>query len=201
MASELPMGNEKQRNLVLVGMMGSGKTEVGRRCAERLALPFLDTDDLVEATDGRAVREIFALEGETAFRAMERAAVQDAAASPAPAVISCGGGAVLDPANRRALRKKGFVVWLRASPGELARRVEAVGLTERPLLSSVAASGGASGSASGNQLADTIQRLAAIREEAYGAAAHVAVETEGCSPDEVADRVMALFAKQSVPTP
>lgn len=181
------MACDDRRNLVLVGMMGSGKTEVGRRCAQRLDRPFLDTDALVEAVAGRTVRELFLTVGEGAFRDKERAAVRDAVASPIPVVISCGGGAVLDVSNRRALRRGGFVVWLMASPDELARRVEAVGLTERPLLSSAAASG--------SQPLDTVKRLAGIREEAYKAAAHIAVETGGRTPDEVTDRVLDLFAE------
>ena len=183
------MTSDDRRNLVLVGMMGSGKTEVGRRCAQRLNRPFLDTDDLVEAVSGRTVRELFLTEGEGAFRGMERAAVRDAVASPIPVVISCGGGAVLDASSRRELRRGGFVIWLTASPDELARRVEAVGLAERPLLSGAAASG--------SHPLDAVKRLAGIREEAYKAAAHTTVETEGRTLDEVTDRVLALYEETS----
>ena len=181
------MTSDDRRNLVLVGMMGSGKTEVGRRCAQQLDRPFLDTDALVEVVSGRTVRELFLTVGEGAFRGMESAAVQDALASPVPVVISCGGGAVLDASNRKALRRGGFVVWLRASPSELGRRVEAVGLTERPLLSTAAASG--------SHPLDAIKRLAEIREDAYKASAHTTVETEGRTLDEVTDQVLALFAE------
>src|SRR5438552_4016152 len=100
-------------------MMGAGKTTVGERCAARLGRRFVDTDALVEARTGRTVGEIFAAEGEPAFRAYERAAVAEACATPEPLVIACGGGVVLDPDNRRILRARSLVVWLRATPDVL----------------------------------------------------------------------------------
>src|SRR3954470_24212594 len=104
-----------ERHLVLVGLMGAGKTTVGQRCAVILDRPFVDTDELVVATAGVPFDDIWGAEGEQGFRARERFAVADAAASPTPLVISCGGGAVLDADNRRALRATGLVVWLLAS--------------------------------------------------------------------------------------
>ena len=102
--------------------MGAGKTTVGERCAERLGRAFVDTDDVVESVARRSVQELFAEAGESAFRRLERDAVRDATAAPAPIVIACGGGAVLDPENRRRIRQTGTVVWLRASPAVLAER-------------------------------------------------------------------------------
>ena len=107
------------RHLVLIGLMGAGKTTVGARCAELMQRPFLDTDQLVEANARMGVADIFRHHGEQQFRVLERDAVEDACASPTPLVIACGGGAVLDPANRRRLRDCGLVVWLRASPAVL----------------------------------------------------------------------------------
>src|SRR6478609_3984944 len=104
-------------------MMGAGKTTVGRRCATRLERAFVDTDDLIESTTGMRVAEIFETQGEAGFRDLERVAVADACASPEPLVIACGGGAVLDPDNRRRLRETGVVVWLRAAPEVLSGRV------------------------------------------------------------------------------
>ena len=126
-------------HLVLVGMMGAGKTTVGRRCATRLGRGFVDTDDLVESTTGMRVAEIFETQGEPAFRELERVAVADACASPEPLVIACGGGAVLDPDSRRALRDAGLVVWLRAAPEVLSGRVGQDGGATRPLLAGVRA--------------------------------------------------------------
>jgi shikimate kinase len=173
-----------KRHLVLVGLMGAGKTTVGKRCAEHLGRAFVDTDDVVEAATGVSVAEIFERDGEARFRELERSAVADVCASPSPLVVAVGGGAVLDPGSRRALRETGFVVWLQASPAELGARV---GDTEtRPLL------GGANGAAT------TLARLAALRAPAYEDAADVTVDTEGSSVDEVARRVLEEFQSCNV---
>lgn len=122
------------RHVVLVGMMGSGKTSVGRRVAERLRRPFLDSDAQVEARTGRTVREIFETDGmgELAFRALEAEALAEALARLAPSVISAAGGVVLDPTNRARLRESAMVVWLHADPAVLATRVTTA--DHRPLL-------------------------------------------------------------------
>jgi shikimate kinase len=171
--------DETRRHLVLVGLMGAGKTTVGERCAERLARPFVDTDDVVEAMARRSVRDIFSEEGESMFRALERDAVRDSTSSPAAAVIACGGGAVLDPDSRRHLRTSGTVVWLRAAPSVLAERVDADG-AERPLLVPRGA-------------VVTLERLAVVRAAAYEAVADVAVDTDGRSVDEVVDAVLEVY--------
>jgi shikimate kinase len=166
------------RHLVLVGLMGAGKTTVGQRCAELLDRPFVDTDELVVASAGIPFDDIWAAEGEQGFRARERVAVADAAASPTPLVISCGGGAVLDGENRRQLRAHGVVVWLTASSAELAARL--VHDDSRPLL------------AGGDKTA-TLERLGTLREPAYEAAAHVRVSTDGRDPDDVATTVLEEY--------
>jgi shikimate kinase len=118
--------------VVLVGMMGSGKTTVGRRVAARLGRRLRDSDAEVEARTGRTVREIFETDGEAAFRSEEARALADALDDPEPAVVAAAGGVVLDPANRRRLRAAGTVVWLDGRPEDLARRVSSGG--HRPLL-------------------------------------------------------------------
>lgn len=110
-------------HVVLVGMMGVGKTTVGRRLAEVLGRPFSDSDLEVEARTGRTVREIFDADGEPAFRALESQVMADALAAPEPTVIAAAGGVVLDPANREQLRRAGTVVWLRAPVVVLVDRV------------------------------------------------------------------------------
>ena len=172
-------GDGKQRHLVLVGLMGAGKTTVGERCAARLGRPFVDTDDVVEAIARRSVQELFAESGESEFRRLERDAVRDAVASPSPTVIACGGGAVLDPENRRRLRAAGVVVWLRAVPAVLAERVGADGI-DRPLLAS-------------GRAVTTLERLAVVRAAAYEAVAHAIVDTDGRTIDEVADAVLEVY--------
>jgi shikimate kinase len=161
---------------VLVGLMGVGKTTVGKRCAVRLGRAFVDTDALVEANTGITIAEIFERDGEARFRELERAAVADACASPVPLVIACGGGAVLDPESRRVLHGAGLVVWLQASPAVLGERVGST--ADRPLL------GGANGATV------TLERLASLRAPAYEAAATVTVDTEERTVDEVAASVI-----------
>jgi shikimate kinase len=167
-------------HLVLVGLMGAGKTTVGERCAERLGRPFVDTDELVEGTVRLSVAEIFETLGEERFRDLERTAVADVSASPAPLVIACGGGAVLDRGSRERLRASGVVVWLQAPPAVLAARVadqeRRAGAT-RPLVRDDGPVG-------------TLERLAVMRAPAYQAAAHAVVDTTGKSVDEVVDEVV-----------
>ena len=90
-------------HLVLIGMMASGKTTVGRAVAARLHRPFFDSDAMVEARTGRTVREIFETDGEAAYRPLETDALVEALASPTPAVIAAAGGVVLAEANLRRL--------------------------------------------------------------------------------------------------
>lgn len=117
---------DDDRHLVLVGLMGSGKSTVGRIVAERLGRPLFDSDAMIEQRTGRTVREIFADEGEPAFRTLETAALVDALATDTPAVIAAAGGVVLRDENRRALADaRARVVWLRADPATLVDRVKA----------------------------------------------------------------------------
>jgi shikimate kinase len=175
-----------ERHLVFVGLMGSGKTTVGKRCAEELGRPFVDTDDLVEASAGQTVAELFATVGEVGFRAVERQAVSDACASPVPVVIACGGGAVLDPDNRRHLQGSGCVVWLQAPAASLADRIGST--SARPLL------------ANGNPEV-TLERLATLRAGTYAAVAEAVVDTDGRSVEEVVARALEAYAKGSVARP
>ena len=162
------------RHLVLVGLMGVGKSTIGRQCAELLDRAFVDTDDLVEEISHRTISDLFA-ESEAVFRRWERLAVDRAAASTAPLVMACGGGVVVDPANRDRLRGSGFVVWLRATPETLVSRVgDGAG---RPLLA--------------GDPAATLRHLAETREPAYRAAAHAIVDTDGRSFEDVTTDVLA----------
>ncbi|MDR3649200.1 MAG: shikimate kinase, partial [Acidimicrobiales bacterium] len=110
-------------HLLLVGMMGSGKSTVARLVAGRLGRPHVDTDEVVERVAGTSVSEIFSTRGEAAFRAEEARALARVLAGAVPSVISVGGGIVLHPEPRAALRRRGTVVWWRARPETLARRV------------------------------------------------------------------------------
>lgn len=163
------------RHLVLVGMMGSGKTTVGRRVAARLGRPFLDSDELVEAATGRTVREIFESDGEPAFRAFERDALHASLASDEPAVVAAAGGAVLDEANRTAMQRGGHVVWLRSDPAVLARRVG--GADHRPLLA--------------DDPEGVLRSMATDRAEQYAAVATDVVDVDLLTVDEVVEQVLA----------
>jgi shikimate kinase len=162
--------------LLLVGMMGAGKTTVGRLVADRLGCPYLDSDAQVEADTGRTVADLFATAGEPAFREAESAALREALARPGPLVVSVAGGAVLDPANRDLLRRSGTVVWLRAEPATLAARVgDGAG---RPLLAGDAAA--------------ELARLDRERRPFYDELADVVVDVDRLPPATVAERVLAV---------
>jgi shikimate kinase len=165
------------KHLVLIGLMGAGKTSVGAECAQRLGRTFVDTDDLVVSTARMTVEGIFADGGEPRFRQLEHDVVADVSASPEPLVIACGGGTVLDADNRRALRAAGVVVWLRAPAATLLARV-GDGAT-RPLLR--------------DDPAGALARLVRLREPAYEAAAHACVDTDDLDVTAVADAVLSVF--------
>ena len=115
----------------LVGMPGAGKTVVGRELAGRLGVPFVDLDAEIEQERGQPITAIFASEGEAAFRAMEAAMLVKAGAHD-PSVVSCGGGVVLEPANRITLRNTGTVVYLDVPIEQLRARVRPA--EDRPLI-------------------------------------------------------------------
>jgi shikimate kinase len=115
----------------LVGMPGSGKSTVGPVLAERLDVPFVELDAEIERSDGRSVREIFDQDGEARFRELEAAALTDATTRD-PSVVSCGGGVVLEPANRVTLRATGVVVFLAVPLDVLVTRVAPA--EDRPLI-------------------------------------------------------------------
>ncbi len=160
--------------------MGSGKSTVGPMLARRLGRDFVDNDNVVEARAGRRIAEIFARDGEPAFREREARAIDEAAAGRA--VVALGGGAIAQPGAPERLARLGTVVYLQASPRELARRV---GPAEaRPLLA-------------GLDEEQREQRIASLLREREGAyrSARIVVETEGRSAAEVADRIADALAE------
>jgi len=123
--------NASARSVVLVGLMGAGKSSVGRRVAARLGLPFFDADAEIEAAAGCSISDLFALYGEPAFRDGERRVMARLLNGPR-AVIATGGGAFIDPQTRTLIAELGLSVWLRADLDLLVKRTS--GRDHRPLL-------------------------------------------------------------------
>lgn len=170
------------RRVLLVGMMGAGKSTVGRLLADRLGWSYADSDEEVERRSGRTVRELFEAGGEAAFRPLESEALAAALGGDGPAVVSVAGGAVLDPQNRALIRRSGTVVWLRATPATLARRVAATGSPDhRPLLA---------GDRDG-----VIARLEAERRPLYEDVSDAVVDVDELDPVAVAERVLGTVAR------
>jgi shikimate kinase len=120
-----------RRSIVLVGLMGAGKTKIGRRLAARLNLPFFDSDSEIEAAAGETIEEIFRHRGEAVFRDGERRVIARLLAEPVH-VLATGGGAFMDPATRAVIGRRAVSVWLRADLDVLLARV--VRRNNRPLL-------------------------------------------------------------------
>jgi shikimate kinase len=169
--------------IVLIGFMGTGKSVVGCRLAERLGLSFVDVDHAIEEAAGMAIPEIFASEGESGFRRRERDLIASLA-TRRDCVIAAGGGAVLDPENVRNLRAGALTVCLQAEPTVILGRIGAD--AQRPLLR-------------------TPDRLARIRElleqraPAYGQA-DLTLETSGSDVEEIVDRIVRHFRLEPIGT-
>ena len=160
----------------LVGYRGTGKTTVARLLADRLGVPWLDADTLLEERAGRTIREVFADEGEAGFRDRESAVLRSLPAGRC--VVATGGGVVLRPENRDVL-KRGTAVWLTAPPAVLWERMQADATTaaRRPNL----AQGG---------LAE-VESLLAARTPHYAEVAALAFDTAAASPEPVAATIAA----------
>jgi shikimate kinase len=162
---------------VLVGMMGAGKTTVGQLVADRLGVPFKDVDGDIEATAGKSIQDIFVDDGEEHFRALERAAVAESLDGFA-GVLALGGGAILADETRKRLADH-TVVYLSV---EVADAIKRVGLgVGRPMLAM-------------NPRA-TLRHLLDQRRPLYEEAATVVVYTDGRTPDEVVDDVVAALSR------
>ncbi|MCE2915315.1 MAG: shikimate kinase [Rubrivivax sp.] len=181
-------------SVVLVGMPGCGKSTVGRHLARQLGLRFADSDHEIERALGVSVREVFEREGEDAFRDHEERTIASLAddARVRGMVLATGGGAVLRPANRDAMRRAGTVFYLRSTPEELHRRLR--NDSHRPLL----------------QVADPLRKLRDLyrdRDPLYRRAAHYVVEAARPSVPSLIGMVLmqlelaGLVDPQQVPSP
>ena len=174
-------GTDDVAQIILAGLMGTGKTEVGRRLARELGRPFVDVDRLIEARAGQSIPEIFAARGEDEFRELECAAVREAVTFT-DAVLATGGGALVDAENRRRLLAAGVVIHLEAAPEAILERIGAA--ADRPLLAGL----------SREACLEKLRELLATRAPAYGAATH-AVDTTGLDVDDVVGRVRELVGE------
>jgi shikimate kinase len=176
-----------KRHIYLIGYRGTGKTTVGQLLAARFGWPFVDADVYLEMHAGQTIKEIFANEGEAGFRARESGNLHELAGRE-QSVIATGGGIVLGEENRRMLCDTGYVVWLKAGPQSLSERIASDPTTSarRPNLTV----GG---------LAE-IEQLLRVREPLYRAVADLEIDTEGQSPDALAEDILKKWATFRPPT-
>ncbi len=168
-----------QRNIILVGFMGTGKTASGRVVAERTGLELVDMDSIIVERAGRSIADIFATDGEAAFRAMERQLVQELSQREG-LIVATGGGVVLNPANLSDFERNGLIICLTSSPEVILRRLERD--TTRPLLS-------------GNKK-EQIQNLLNSRKSLYGAIRHQ-INVDQLTPEEGAEAILNLYALET----
>lgn len=167
---------DEGRSIVMVGLMGAGKSSIGRRLASRLDLPFVDADSEIEAAAGCTIAEFFERHGEAAFRDGERRVIARLLGGPRK-VLATGGGAFMDEETREAIGRSGVSVWLRADLETLVRRTSR--RSDRPLLNN-------------DDPAETLKSLMETRYPIYEQA-DIAVESDDGPPDQTVDRVVAAL--------
>ena len=166
--------------VVLVGMMGSGKSSVGRALAQETGWPFHDNDALLERATGRTAREL-SEGGEPALRAAESSALREGLRMPEPSIVASAAGVVLDAADRARLAEEPAVVWLRARPETLARRLAGADDDHRPWLD--------------RDPATWLRETDAIRAPHFGAVADLVVDVDKMDPATVAHRILERLAR------
>jgi len=172
---------ELRRTIALVGMMGAGKSSIGRRLATRLKVPFRDADSEIERAAGCSIAEIFARYGEGAFRDGERKVIDRLLGEP-PHVLATGGGAFIDPVTRARMKDSAVSVWIKAPVDVLLARVKRK--EDRPLLKT------------GNPR-EVLERLLKEREPIY-AEADLAIESENGPHAETVERIVAQMVERGV---
>ncbi len=168
--------HNKGKNIILIGFMGCGKTTVGLRLSYKLRTPVEDTDKLIEAKEGRAIKDIFATDGEAAFREMETKMLQEISKRSYGRILSVGGGTPVREENRTLLKKCGTVIYLRAKAETIYERLK--NDTTRPLL----------------QCEDPLSRikeLLAARSEAYESCADIIVDVDDCQMEDVLAKILS----------
>jgi shikimate kinase len=177
--------------LILTGFMATGKSAVARRLARRLGWRLLECDAAIAARAGKPIPEIFRIDGEDYFRALEREIVAELTevrrlcvqcGSPRPAVISTGGGTIADRGNFELLKRAGIIIGLTARPEVIARRIGPAAKS-RPMLSQ-----------SGRPIVERIAELMEARREAYARAA-ITIDTSDLNADQVVEVILSRIAR------
>jgi shikimate kinase len=168
--------------LILTGIMGAGKSRVGRIAAQRLGWKFIDSDHEIVARAGKPIPRIFAEDGEPCFRRLEREIINELASAPGPAALATGGGVLIDEANYRVLSAAGFIACLTARPEVLAARL-AKSADQRPKLQEA-----------GKPLIERIIELLAERAQAYSRA-DAQIDASDMTPEQAAEAVLAAFER------
>ncbi|MBF0203422.1 MAG: shikimate kinase [Desulfamplus sp.] len=166
------------QNIILTGFMGTGKTTVGKLLAKQLEYQFVDTDELIMSRCNQTIAQIFKIQGEAAFRKMEREIAMELSEQERN-IISTGGKMMLDSINVEILGKKGKIFCLVANPDEIIARISGDKNIERPLL----------------QVPDPAARIAELmKERKDGYAKFIQIDTTGLNPEEVCNTIIGKFA-------
>ena len=171
--------NKLKEHIFLIGFMGVGKTTTSRSLSRMLSVDEMDTDAMIVKQEGKAISDIFAEEGEEYFRQTETALLDKLKQMP-PCIVSCGGGMVMREENVRKMKEQGKIYLLTAAPETIYEHVK--DSTNRPLLN-------------GNMNVPYITQLMEARNPKYHAAADVVIETDGCSPMQVAQKLVEYLDK------
>lgn len=167
-------------HIALIGMMGSGKTSIGRLVAKYLDWPFLDADSVLVEQVGCSISDMFSDRGEQWFRDTESEVLAELAGAPVHSVLSVGGGAVLRQSNRDVLRRSALVIWLRATPETLIQRIGSQ--PGRPLLA--------------EDPEGRIRRLSEERTAIYNDGAHEVIDVDDLRMHQVAELIVAVYEAQ-----
>ncbi|RUM92472.1 MAG: shikimate kinase AroK [Thiomicrospira sp.] len=171
-----------RESIFLVGPMGAGKSTVGRFLADKLHYQFLDSDHVIEDKTGATIPMIFDIEGESGFRTREKAAIDDLT-QQSEIVLATGGGAILNPENRKNLRSRGFVVYLKSSVDALVQRTRHD--RNRPLLQT-------------ENPEQVLRKLIEERGPLYEEVADLVIQTEQVSVHRVVKQILDKLAEQKI---
>jgi shikimate kinase len=158
-------------NIYLIGMMGSGKSTLGKSLSEKIQKPFIDLDSEIEKATGKSITEIFDIDGEEQFRKMETKQLKQYSES----IVACGGGIVLNNANRKFINENGIAILLLATMGQLAQRLSSS--NNRPLLAD-------------DNMEEALTKLWMERLIDYLDTANFTIETDGKNPEQLTEEIL-----------